>query len=459
MKMGRIGGITCCFMVILLATGGVLSGCNRKKEEKKLPTITVNSAPEQGASVMMIGVDYGLTPAEIPDIPPGTYDVVLYMERYRRAIKPITVTEAETQEFTIDMEPITGTLSITTTPPGATVYLDGEAIGETPLPKKTLQVGDYSYLVQHPDYYPEEKKFTVEDNFNMEFDHKLRPMEAELSVFSRPSSANIWLNNIQQVEKTPAKFKLRPGQYLVSVHTAGYLQSDELVELEANKPITVQADLTPGAVPQGMLLIPAGDFIMGTDNSAPGERPARKINLKPFYIDRFEVTNQAYKAVFPAHKYPAGQDNLPALGISWTEAGRYCESVGKRLPTEQEWEKAARGTEGQEYPWGPVFENTLANTVEAGLGKPTRVGSYYASASPYGAMDMAGNAYEWVSDWYEAYPGNTDVTKDYGQIFRVLRGGSFISEKFEARCAARHFDRMDSKRRDYGCRCAMNARE
>ena len=101
----------------------------------------------------------------------------------------------------------------------------------------------------------------------------------------------------------------------------------------------------------------------------------------------------------------------------------------------------------------------MANTVEAGIGKATRVGSYYASASPYNCMDMSGNAYEWIADWYEAYPGNTDVTKEYGQIFRVLRGGSFVSDKFEARCAARHFDRVDSKRRDYGCRCVMNARE
>jgi len=72
-------------------------------------------------------------------------------------------------------------------------------------------------------------------------------------------------------------------------------------------------------------------------------------------------------------------------------------------------------------------------------------------------MDMAGNAYEWVSDWYDAYPGNHDITKDYGQIFRVLRGGSYMTEKFEARTAARHFDRVDSERRDYGCRCAMDA--
>jgi len=409
--------------------------------------------------VLMVGIEHGVTPVTIPDMPPGTYDVILKMDRYRRTIKPISITEEGEQEFTIDMEPIMGTLSVQTTPPGAKVILDGKEIGVTPLAKHALQVGNYSYQVNHPDYYPEEKTFTVEDNFNMEFDHQLRPIEAELSINSRPSSATVWLNNIQQAAKTPAKFALKPGQYLISVHIAGHLQADQLVELKANEPQTVQLELTPGAVPQGMVLVPGGEFTMGTDNNAPDERPARKIDLKSFYIDRFEVTNQAFKEAFPSHKYPTGEDNLPALGISWTEAGRYCASVGKRLPTEAEWEKAARGTESREYPWGPVFETSMANTVEAGIGKATRVGNYYASASPYNCMDMSGNAYEWLSDWYEAYPGNTDVTKEYGQIFRILRGGSFASDKFEARCAARHFDRVDSKRRDYGCRCAMNARE
>lgn len=457
--MGHVFSVTCCLMLFLVITGGGLSGCGRKTEEQKMVTITVDSSPEQGASVLMAGFEQGVTPVTVPDMAPGTYDVILRLERYRRTIKEITVTEEGEQEFLIEMAPITGTFSVTTTPSGATVYLDNENIGKTPIEKRVLQVGDYSYQVNHPDYYPEDKAFTVEDNFDMEFSHTLRPMEAELSVFSRPSSSSIWLNNILQPETTPAKFALRPGQYLVSVHTEGYLQADELVEVEANKPKTVQMNLTPGAVPQGMLLIPGGEFSMGTNNSAPDERPARKVELKSFYIDRFEVTNQAFKDVFPSHKYPAGQDNFPALGMSWTEASRYCEAVGKRLPTEAEWEKAARGVEGQQYPWGAVFESSMANTVESGVGKATRVGNYYASASPYNCMDMAGNAYEWVSDWYEAYPGNPDVTKDYGQIFRVLRGGSFMSEKFEARCAARHFDRIDSTRRDYGCRCAMTARE
>ena len=459
MKTERTLRTACCMLLALAGAVGVLSGCGGRSEPESYATITIDSAPEQGASVLMYGVEHGETPVTITDVAPGEYEVVLRLDRYRRKFEEISVTKEPEQSFVVEMEPITGTLTITSSPEGAEVLLDGEVIGETPIYRHVLQVGEYSYTVNHPHAYPVENTFTLEDGFNMEFSHQLRAMEAELHVHSRPSSADIWLNNIRQGERTPATFRLRPGKYLVSVHTDGHLQGDELVELAANDSETVQMTLPPGKVPQGMVLVPAGEFIMGSDERAPDERPERRIHLDAFYIDRFEVTNQAFKRVFRSHDYPDGHDNYPALGVSWTQAVRYCEAVGKRLPTEAEREKAARGTDGREYPWGEVFEPGMANTAESGIGRATRVGSYFASASPYGCMDMAGNAYEWTADWYEAYPGNRDVTKDYGQIFRVLRGGSFRSDKFDVRCAARHFDRMDAKRSDYGFRCAMNARE
>ncbi len=446
--------------LFLMLTGAlVFAGCGGKKKEQVFVSVTVESAPEQGAAVLMAGEDRGPTPVTIEGIAPGDYEIVLRLERYRRIIKPVTVTEEPHQTFLIDLEPLVGFFSVSSEPAGAAVYLDGVHIGASPIVARTLQVGEYSYELRHPDYYPVENAFTMEENFKLEFNHQMRPLEAELTVFSRPSSASIWLNNILQAEKTPAKFVLRPGTYLVSTHISGHLQADELVQMEANAPQTVQLRMTPGAVPQGMVLAPAGSFKMGAAERAPDELPLREIALPAYYIDRFEVTNQAFKTAFPEHAYPEGQDNLPAMGVSWTQALRYCESVGKRLPTEAEWEKAARGADGREYPWGDVFDVAMGNTIESGLGVPTRVGNFYASASVYGCMDMAGNAYEWTMDWYEAYPGNQYVTKDYGQIFRVLRGGSYLTGKFEARCAKRHFDRMDSKRRDYGFRCAMDAKE
>jgi iron(II)-dependent oxidoreductase len=207
-----------------------------------------------------------------------------------------------------------------------------------------------------------------------------------------------------------------------------------------------------------MILIPAGEFAMGTDGGAPDEMPRRAINLKAFYIDKFEVTNQDFAKVFASHTFDAALARFPAAGVSWVQAKAYAEATGKRLPTEAEWEKAARGDKALEYPWGNKFDTEYCNVIGLGEVRPRRIGSYRQWGSPYGCMDMAGNIYEWVADWYDAYPGNTAVKTQYGQVYRVLRGGSFATPnpEFAVRCAARHYDVHDAKREDYGFRCALD---
>ncbi len=229
-----------------------------------------------------------------------------------------------------------------------------------------------------------------------------------------------------------------------------------------------------------MVLIPAGEFIMGSSdedisdvarkyggNEAwfADERPQRKVYVKSFYIDRFEVTNKQYKAFKESHTYATDRENHPVVSVTWQDASDYCRWAGKRLPTEEEWEKAAKGTDGRIYPWGNDFDTKRANTAEAGRGGRAKVGSYQlevsgslfpggtveigryeSGVSPYGVYDMAGNVWEWTDTWYG---------KDKG--LRVLKGGSWVSPYISSRGAIRLPDNPTIVSNDYGFRCAKDA--
>ncbi|MEK7795167.1 MAG: SUMF1/EgtB/PvdO family nonheme iron enzyme, partial [Candidatus Hydrogenedentota bacterium] len=238
----------------------------------------------------------------------------------------------------------------------------------------------------------------------------------------------------------------------------GYVMKEQNVKLEPNSTSEVVIRMEKGYVPPGMVLIPAGEFPMGTNGAAPDEMPRRTLNLAAFYIDKFEVTNQDFAAVFPSHQFEPAFAQFPVGGVSWIQAKAYAEALGKRLPAEAEWEKAARGPEALEYPWGNTFNPEYCNVPREIEARLQRIGSYRQWGSPYGCMDMAGNVYEWVSDWYDAYQGNTAVKTQYGQVYRVLRGGSYTvrNAEFDVRCAARHYDIRDAKREDYGFRCALD---
>jgi iron(II)-dependent oxidoreductase len=355
------------------------------------------------------------------------------------------------------MEPMVGYLTIDSKPPSAKVYLDGmEYLGETPVTHKAIPIGKHSYEVRKDKYKSESSTVEVQEDFTYTFMHELDPKEAQLSVFTRPTNAKIWINEEPRAETTPAKFNLVPGDYTLKFYAKGFLTAEENVVLGPSEEKAIEVALAPGDAPMGMILVAAGKFNMGNNGGAPDERPQREIDVPPFYIDKNEVTNGEFKIIFPNHTFEKGKENYPVCGVSFKRATDYAVAVGKRLPTEVEWEKAARGADGREYPWGMEFNKELCNSEGSGATGPLRVGKYRLGASPFGCLDMAGNVYEWTSSWYQAYEGNTDITKDYGQVFRVLRGGSYKSDRFGVRCARRHFDRMDADSEDYGFRCVKD---
>ena len=201
-------------------------------------------------------------------------------------------------------------------------------------------------------------------------------------------------------------------------------------------------------VSQEMVYIPEGEFLMGNNgrNSSEGsgdedEQPLHRVYLKGYWMDRYEVTNAMYEAFVKAtgHRtpkhwdqghYPSQKANHPVVYVDWHDADAYCRWAGERLPTEEEWEKAARGTDGRVFPWGNQFDVKKANTPQYWLtqgkeGGTLPVGSFEAGKSPYGLYDMAGNVYEWTSSWYKPYPGNKVFNMHYGEVNKVLRGGSW----------------------------------
>jgi formylglycine-generating enzyme required for sulfatase activity len=233
-----------------------------------------------------------------------------------------------------------------------------------------------------------------------------------------------------------------------------------------------------GAKPNPMVLIPAGEFTMGTNDRLPDEGPEHKVTLPAFYIDKYEVTNLQYKQFIDAtnHKspdhfrnrtYPEGKVDHPVTHVTWYDARDYCQWAGKRLPTEQEWEKAARSPDARVYPWGNDFDIAKANTPQRWMvlekdGDTTPVGAFPAGVNAYGMYDVSGNVWEWTSSWYKPHPGNTRITENYGEKYKVLKGGSWWDCTFykcgiSAPLYNRSFFLQSTKNKSFGFRCAKDA--
>lgn len=192
--------------------------------------------------------------------------------------------------------------------------------------------------------------------------------------------------------------------------------------------------------PTEMILIPAGPFMMGSngvdhDNRAIevgsrkpwylDEHPRRVVALPAYLMDRYEVTTEAFTDAGVGRRGSSLKPGLPVTDVTWAEADAYCRRVGKRLPTEAEWEKAARGPSGLTYPWGHDATTAHANTGRTGLGEPGPGGSFPGDRSPYGVYDLAGNVMEWTASWYQPYPGSDYRSQEFGEQFRVVRGDSY----------------------------------
>jgi formylglycine-generating enzyme required for sulfatase activity len=230
-----------------------------------------------------------------------------------------------------------------------------------------------------------------------------------------------------------------------------------------------------------MHLIPAGEFTMGSESGATDEKPVHQVYLNAFYMDIYEVTNAAYNSCVDAgyctlpknissdtrsdYYNTAVYNDFPVINVDWNQAKAYCEWRSANLPTEAQWEKAARGTEIRVYPWGDNISCSYANHYEAftecdSNADTTRVGSYEDGKSQYGIYDLAGNVWEWTADWYlGTYYQNSSSSNPQGPEtgqYRVLRGGSWRNGSDDIRSTRRFSAATDNFGEVFGFRCVLN---
>lgn len=276
----------------------------------------------------------------------------------------------------------------------------------------------------------------------------------------------------------------------------------QLSTIEATKTPQNAASVEAGDTPVGMVLVPGSDFLMGSKKGQgdKDENPQHKVHLDAYFVDIHEVTNAKYHQFWLADggekskhtpasygsSYKIGdwpdvattKPNYPVVGVTWYDASAYAKWAGKRLPTEAEWEKAARGTETRIWPWGNDFQAEIPVPGNADQNPVTKIHSnqrdgsdgydnttapvanYPTGASLYGVYDMAGNVWEWVADWYSgdyyaSSPAENPKGPDAGKM-KVVKGGSWNHREHNQRCANRYYCYPDSWGNTLGFRCAKD---
>ena len=320
-------------------------------------------------------------------------------------------------------------------------------------------------------------------------------------VKGAPPGSDVYVDNISRgvtaLDGSTKVTGLKAGKRLVRVSHDGYIDFNTSVTgLDGDSKLVVANLVASGEVKTPpttlanqieyngpMMLVGAGQFIMGDDSHNPDEKPTHKVTLPDFYIDKFEVTNEQYKKFCDETKHPpppnpfwddhyfSDHPRSPVLGVSWDDATAYARWAGKRLPTEEEWEKAASwdpaGNKKRTWPWGDDADASRANVGRTtGETHTMDVGQLPNGASAYGVQDLAGNAAEWVDSFYQPYPGNQTANPQFGTKNRVVRGSSYYGSLDFARNTRRliHEPQLSSAERKNGAfligfRCVVSAND
>ena len=415
-----------------------------------MATLTVTSTPS-GADIYVNNTRIGKTPLMDYKMDTGVrrekqVEVGLELLGYKSRVAKLKLEGGQKTPWDVRLEkliPRTATLTVTSTPSGASVYVAGAPIGPTPLHDYKIDTGvarerQVEVGLVLSGYESRVAKLTLKGDKKTSWNVRLGKLipQATLTVTSAPSSASVYIDDVL-IGPTPLHdYAVDTGgqsekQIEVELKLSGYksrlakltLRSDQSTTWEGHleKIPEMQNIIVPSsATPEGMVLIPAGEFQMGSSDGEFDEKPVHTVYVDAFYMDVYEVTNAQYKKFVDANpqwgkdQIPTryhdgnylkhwtgngyGRGNYPVVYVSWYGAMAYAKWAGKRLPTEAEWEKAARGgLLGKKYPWGNSLDSNKAKYRGGGA---TAVGTYPPNG--YGLYDMTGNVWEWCLDAYDA---------------------------------------------------------
>lgn len=453
--------------------------------EQLMGGLTLSTSPE-GATIFIDGREYGpASPAlDLRNLPAGRHAIRAELAGCHPYETDIDVEGGRVTARVLTLKQIGfGTLHLESDPAGAKVFVDGNAAGTTreALSVEHLREGNHKVTFVMEGYEPYEVDIAVLHKDVTPHNAVLKPLPGSIEL-TVPRNAAVWVDGERRGAGPQTFANLSPGEHRVRV-----LDVERTVKVEPGKAAGAAFTLED----LGLVRIPAGEFTLGSGEGFPDAQPATRVALSAFALDRFEVTNRQYRRFLEdvqAHgdeawrhpDQPAGKDHTPGtwtakgtltedwpvLGVDWFDAYAYAKWAGKRLPTEAEWERAARGAGGLAYPWGsegPMTGEARANVGgrDGGTGGPRTVGSYAAGASPEGVYDLIGNAWEWCADWYapDAY-ASASADNPRGPASgrsRVVRGGSFGEHPYDVRAFDRaRGDAVKDPKRTVGFRCASD---
>jgi len=446
-------------------------------------TLKVTSTPD-GSEVLIDDKPVGRTPYADERLKSGQYQVEVRRDLYAPVRKTVTVSDGNVTVETFNLAADFGGLNVNSTPPGAMVTIDGNATGKaTPASFPQLATGLHIVTVDLDGYGRQVENVRIAAGSSERLDLKLSPKMGRLTVMTVDESGAPCVGALSidgsPVGQTPWKGELIAMSHKVEARCGDGAKSETVtVEHNTQKSLKLQMEPSNGIK---WVRLPGGTFQMGSNSGDSDENPVHSVTLSAFEMAATEVTVGQYRQCVQAgactapndkssNKYCnwgySDRDNHPVNCIDWHQATAYAKWVGGRLPTEAEWEYAARsGGRNQEYPWGnqkATCSYAVMDDGGNGCGRDSTwpVCSKVAGNTSQGLCDMAGNVWEWVSDWYESgYYGKSPSSNPTGPSSgspRVVRGGSWFNDARYVRAAYRYRGGPGSRHYNLGFRVARS---